>query len=166
MCMTSPQNFNNQFTKGMKRPNHTHQKARHIVQAFTLVELLLVLVILGILAAIIYPNMAKHALGARITATKTQIRILRTALTQFEMDNDHYPQGRNGLTSLIERPRDARNWHGPYLEKKLVPKDGWSRDFIYDSPGKHSPESYDILSVGQDGVEGTADDIGSWQPDT
>ena len=134
-------------------------------RGFTLVEMLLVLVILSTLAAIIYPSMSKHALRARITTTKTQMQLLHSALSQFEMDNDRYPPGRNGLLELVQRPRDARNWHGPYLEKKVIPKDAWGRDFIYECPGKHSPESYDILSLGPDGLEGTEDDIGSWQPD-
>jgi general secretion pathway protein G len=110
-------------------------------------------------------SMAKHALRTRITATKTQMQILRTALSQFEMDNDHYPRGRNGLLELVQRPRDAKYWRGPYLEKKVIPKDAWDRDFIYECPGKHSPESYDIVSLGQDGIEGTKDDIAGWQPD-
>ena len=147
-----------------------HQKGDHHVnhqadRGFTLVEMLLVLVILSTLAAIIYPSVSKHGLRARITATKTQMEGLRTALSQFEMDNDHYPPGRNGLLELVQRPRDAKNWHGPYLEKKVIPKDGWGHDFIYECPSKHSPESYDIVSTGPDGIEGSADDIASWQPD-
>ena len=140
-------------------PNHRTNSG------FTLVEMLLVLVILGTLAALVYPSVAKHALKARITATKTQIESLRMALAQFEMDNDRYPQGRNGLLELVQRPRDAKNWHGPYLEKKVIPKDGWKQEFIYECPGRHSPESFDILSVGADGIQGTEDDIGSWQAD-
>jgi len=145
-----------------KEDHHLNHRAD---RGFTLVEMLLVLVILSTLAAIIYPSMAKHGLRARITTTRTQMQMLRTALSQFEMDNDHYPQGRNGLLELVQRPRDARNWHGPYLEKKVIPKDAWGRDFIYECPGRHSPESYDIVSLGPDGVAGTEDDIASWQPD-
>ena len=149
----------------MNHPKEHHHLNRQTGRGFTLVEMLLVLVILGTLAAITYPNMAKHGLRARITATKTQIQVLRTALAQFEMDNDHYPQGRNGLLELVQRPRDAKGWRGPYLEKKVIPRDAWGRDFIYECPGKHSPESYDIIALGQDGIEGTEDDIASWQPD-
>ena len=149
----------------MKTSAQRHSSNRQAVRGFTLVEMLLVLVILGTQAAIIYPRMAQHALHARVVATKAQIQNLRMALAQFEMDNDHYPQGRNGLTDLVQRPRDARNWHGPYLEKKVIPKDAWKRDFIYDCPGKQSPESYDIVSAGPDGIVGTEDDIASWQPD-
>jgi len=76
----------------MNHPKEDHHLNRQTGLGFTLVEMLLVLVILSTLAAIIYPNMAKHGLRARITATKMQIQVLRTALSQFEMDNDHYPQ--------------------------------------------------------------------------
>lgn len=132
---------------------------------FTLVEMLLVLVILSTLAAIVYPNLAKNGLRARITATKTQIQVFRAALASVEMDNDHYPQGRNGLLYLVQRPNDAKNWRGPYLDKPIIPKDRWGNDFIYECPGKHSPDSYDLISMGPDGIAGTEDDITSWQPD-
>jgi general secretion pathway protein G len=131
---------------------------------FTLVELLLVLVILGTLAAIVYPNLSKHGLRARITATRAQIKVFRTALSSFEMDNDHYPQGRNGLLELVQRPHEAKNWRGPYLEGS-IPKDRWGNDFIYECPGKHNPDGYDIISMGPDGLLNTDDDITSWQPE-
>jgi general secretion pathway protein G len=150
----------------MNHPEGHHHFNHRADRGFTLVEMLLVLVILGTLAAIIYPNMAKHGVRARITATKTQIRILSMALAHFEMDNDHFPQGRNGLLELVQRPRDAKNWHGPYLEKPLIPKDPWGHEFIYECPGKHNSQAYDITSLGPDGAEGTADDIASWQPDS
>ena len=141
----------------------THcQNNTRSTQGFTLVEMLLVLVILSTLAAIVYPNMAKHGLRARITATKEQIQVFRMALASFEMDNDHFPKGRNGLAELVQRPHDAKNWRGPYLDKG-IPKDPWGNDYIYNSPGSHSPETYDLFSLGPDGIAGTDDDITSWQ---
>ena len=101
----------------MNRPKGDHHLNHQADRGFTLVEMLLVLVILSTLAAVIYPNVSKHGLRARITATKTQIEGLRTALSQFEMDNDRYPQWRNGLLELVQRPRDAKNWRGPYWKK-------------------------------------------------
>jgi general secretion pathway protein G len=150
---------------GMKLPKTKPPFAHRDKRGFTLVELLLVLVILSTLAAIVYPNLAKHGLRARITATRTQIEVFRTALAQFEMENDRYPQGRNGLLELVQRPHDAKNWHGPYLEKGFIPKDRWGHEFIYECPGKHNPESYDLFSMGPDGIAGTPDDITSWEPD-
>jgi general secretion pathway protein G len=149
----------------MKTPEKNLLIKLRVNNGFTLVEMLLVLVILSALAAIVYPNLARHAREARIIATKSQIQVFRTALRSFEMDNDHYPSGRNGLLDLVRRPSDARNWHGPYLEQGVIPKDQWGHDFIYDCPGKHNADSYDLSSAGPDGIAGTEDDIASWKPD-
>jgi general secretion pathway protein G len=130
--------------------------------AFTLVEMLLVLVILGVLAAIVYPKVAGRGEQARITATKSQIAAFKTALNLFEVDNGYYPKGRNGLLDLVQKPRDAVNWKGPYIES--LPKDPWQNEFIYEFPGKHNVNAYDIMSLGPDGRAGTDDDIGNWEP--
>ena len=133
---------------------------------FTLIELLLVLVILGILAAIVVPKFANRGEQARQTAAKTQIAAFSTALSAFEVDNGYYPRGKDGLGALIQRPGDAQNWRGPYLEEKGgIPNDPWGRPYLYECPGKHNTSSYDIMSVGFDGREGTEDDITNWQPD-
>lgn len=145
----------------MKNPIAKRLMKLRAHRAFTLVEMLLVLVILGTLAAIVYPNLSKHALRARITATKSQLEVFRTSLAQFEMDNDHFPSGRNGLSELIRRPQDAKNWRGPYLDKG-IPKDPWGHDYIYVCPGTHNPALYDVSSMGPDGVQGTEDDITNW----
>jgi general secretion pathway protein G len=129
--------------------------------AFTLVEMLLVLVILAVLAAIVYPKVAGRGEQARVTSTQTQISAFKTALDTFEVDNGFYPKGRNGLIDLVEKPRDAVNWRGPYLEH--IPKDPWGNDFVYENPGKHNVNSFDIMSLGPDGRSGTEDDIGNWQ---
>jgi general secretion pathway protein G len=131
---------------------------------FTLVEMLLVLVILSTLAAVVYPNIAKHGVRGRITATKSEIQVFRTALASFEMDNDHFPRtGR--LIELVQRPADAKNWRGPYLDRPTIPKDAWGHEFVYECPGKHNPAAYDIGSNGPEGQAGTADDITTWQQD-
>ena len=135
--------------------------AVHRQRAFTLVEMLLVLVILGVLAAIVYPKVAGRGEQARQTATQSQISAFKTALDSFEVDNGYYPKGRNGLQDLVQRPRDAVNWRGPYLES--IPKDPWNNEYLYEQPGKHNPNSYDIMSVGPDGRPNTEDDIGNWQ---
>jgi general secretion pathway protein G len=128
--------------------------------AFTLIELLLVLVILGILAAIVVPKFSGRTEQARITAAQTQISSFSTALDAFEVDNGYYPKGRNGLEDLVSQPRDAQNWRGPYL--KEVPKDPWNNDYIYECPGKHN-SAYDLQSMGPDGRTGGDDDITNWQ---
>jgi general secretion pathway protein G len=129
---------------------------------FTLVELLLVLTILGILAAIVVPRLAGRSEQARVDATKAQISIIAGALDTFEVDNGFYPKGRNGLNDLITQPRDAQNWHGPYLKANAVPKDPWQHDYFYECPGKHNTTSYDLYSAGPDGRTGSEDDIGNW----
>jgi general secretion pathway protein G len=136
-----------------------HQAGR--AGGFTLIELLLVLVILGILAAIVIPKFAGRTEQARLTAAKTQISSFCTALDAFEVDNGYYPKGQNGLNDLVEQPRDAQNWHGPYLQD--IPKDPWGNDYIYTCPGRHNSSSYDIMSMGPDKRQGGDDDITNWK---
>ncbi len=123
----------------------------------------LAIVIIGILAGLVYPNLAHKGIETRINATKVQINALQSALSAFEVDNGYYPNGRDGLLSLVQRPLNAKLWHGPYIKK--IPKDPWKNDYIYVCPGKHDLQSYDIVSVGPDGVAGTPDDITSWKLD-
>ena len=133
-------------------------------RAFTLVELLLVLVILGTLAAIVLPKFTGTTERARKTQAQTQISTFKTALDMFETDNGYYPKGKNGLTDLIQQPREAQSWHGPYLQSESgIPEDPWGHPYIYVCPGKHNPSSYDIYSMGPDGREATDDDITNWQ---
>src|SRR5437588_6907114 len=124
-----------------------------INHAFTLVELLLVLMILGILAAIVIPKFSGRTEQAKEQAAVTQISTFRTALDAFEVDNGYYPKGKNGLLDLIQAPRDAQNWRGPYLQSDTVPKDPWGNDYIYENPGRHNPASYDLSSQGPPGGE-------------
>ena len=122
-------------------------------QGFTLVELLLVLVILGILAAIVIPKFSGRTLQAQIAASQTQISTFKTALDAFEVDNGYYPKGKNGLQDLIVQPRDAQNWRGPYLQTDRIPLDPWQNEYIYESPGRHNPTSYDLSSMGPPGAD-------------
>ena len=120
-------------------------------RAFTLVELLLVLVILGILAAIVIPKFSGRTEQAKEQAAVTQISTFRTALDAFEVDNGYYPKGKNGLQDLIVQPRDAQNWRGPYLQTDRIPLDPWQGEYIYECPGRHNPTSYDLSSAGPAG---------------
>ena len=130
-------------------------------RAFTLVELLLVLVILGVLAGIVLPKFSGRTEQARVTATQSQIATFGTALDAYEVDNGFYPKGKNGLLDLVQQPRDAQNWKGPYL-KGDVPNDPWGHPYIYECPGKHNPTSYDLMSSGPDGRSGNEDDLTNW----
>ncbi|PYX66901.1 MAG: type II secretion system protein GspG [Acidobacteria bacterium] len=139
-------------------------RTRQSALGFTLIELLLVLVILGILAAIVVPKFSGRTEQARMTAAQSQISTFNTALDAFEVDNGYYPKGRNGLVDLVQPPRDSQNWRGPYL-KSAIPNDPWGRPYIYECPGKHNPSSYDLSSMGPDGRSGNEDDITNWQTD-
>jgi general secretion pathway protein G len=146
----------------MKNISRTFTRVRQEQRAFTLVELLLVLVILATLAAIVLPRFSGVSQRGRVTAAATQISTFKTALDAYEVDMGYYPKGRNGLVDLIQPPRDAANWHGPYLQSDVVPKDPWGNDYLYECPGKHNPSFYDISSAGPDGKFGTDDDICNW----
>jgi len=119
--------------------------------AFTLVELLLVLTILSILAGIVLPNMVHHTADTKITAAKVQISVLGTALGVYEVQNGCFPSGRDGLQALRQKPHDAQNWRGPYMEKD-IPKDPWGKPYVYECPGKHNPDRYDLYATGPDGT--------------
>jgi general secretion pathway protein G len=133
------------------------QSGRTAQRGFTLVEMLLVLVILATLAAIVLPKLMGRSEQARITATQTQISSFKTVLDAFEVDNGYYPRGKNGLVDLVQKPRDAMNWHGPYLDN--IPNDPWGQPYQYDCPGRHNPTSYDIYSPGPPNANTP---IGNW----
>ena len=123
--------------------------------------MLLVLTILGILAALVVPGLAKHTERARVAAAASQISMFDDALDRYEIDNGCYPSGKNGLNDLLLPPSDAQNWKGPYL-KKNIPLDPWKNPYIYACPGKHYPTPYDLSSAGPDQHAGTDDDICNW----
>lgn len=125
---------------------------------FTLVELLLVLVILGILAALVLPKFTGRTEQARVTAAMTQISTFGTALDAFEVDTGSYPRGSDALQYLLTAPSDVTGWRGPYL-KSDIPLDPWGHPYIYEFPGRVNQNGYDLRSAGPDGQAGTADDI-------
>ena len=149
----------------MKLHNHIRPSVRRAAtRGFTLIELLLVLVILGVLAAIVVPKFSGRTEQARETAAKSQISSFGTALDAFEVDTGSYPKGKNGLQDLISQPREANGWKGPYLKNVTEsPLDPWGNAYIYECPGKHNPTGYDLMSMGPDGRANTDDDITNWQ---
>ena len=140
------------------------QPIRLRTRGFTLIELMVVLVIIGVLAALIVPNVLDRADDARATAAKTDIANLAQALKLYKLDNQRFPSGEQGLLALVAKPTSGAipaNWR-PYLEK--LPNDPWGRPYLYMNPGVKS--EVDVLSFGADGEaggEGKNADIGSWQ---
>jgi len=145
----------------MKFHHHSFPLTRRRPQGFTLVEMLLVLVILAVLAAIVIPKFSGRSQQAKETAAKSQIAGFELALDSFEVDTGFYPQGNNGLNALVQEPSGAQNWKGPYL-KQSIPLDPWGNAYVYAFPGKNNPKGYDLMSVGPDGRAGGDDDITNW----
>ena len=139
------------------------QKLRH-QKGFTLIELMVVLAIIGVLAALIVPNVLSRADDARITAARTDVGNLMQALKLYKLDNQRFPSGEQGLNALKIKPTTEPipgNWK-PYLDK--LPSDPWGRPYLYLNPGLKG--EVDVLSFGADGQaggEGNNADIGSWQ---
>jgi general secretion pathway protein G len=132
-------------------------------KAFTLIELLLVLVILASLAVIVVPKFTGRSQQAKVTAAQTDIAHLETALDAFEVDNGRYPTTEEGIGALVENPPDLLNWKGPYI-KRGVPNDPWGNPYLYHCPGRYNTSGYDIYSMGPNGQEGGDDDIDNWSP--
>ena len=121
---------------------------------FTIVEIMVVVIIIGILATIVVASLAGRTDDAKVTAAKAQIREFETALDLYKLDNDLYPTTEEALASLITNPGSARNWKGPYLTKNYIPKDPWGSEYIYVATTEE--DSYDITSYGRDLKEGGA----------
>ncbi len=145
----------------MKTKPYASTFHRQSQRGFTLVEMLLVLVILATLAAIVVPKMTGRSQEAKITAAKAQINSFELALDAFEIDNGFYPKGTDGLNALMEQPSGTVSWHGPYL-KKGIPLDPWGGAYVYECPGKHQVDGYDLMSPGPDGRAGNEDDLTNW----
>jgi len=130
-------------------------------RAFTLIELLLVMVIIAVLAMVVVPKFTGRSEQARITAATSDIASLEVALDAFEIDTGRYPSNEEGLSALIEQFGELQNWKGPYI-KRGVPQDPWGHAYIYRQPGNYNTSGYDLYSIGPDGREGGEDDIVNW----
>lgn len=145
-----------------------YQDKKNREAGFTLIELMVVIIILGVLAGLIIPRVMGRPDEARQAKAKMQIESLESALKLYKLDNGPYPTTEQGLKALVEAPAAGnlpRNWRaGGYLEKGKVPKDPWGNEFIYVSPGSHG--DFDLSSLGADGEaggEGVDKDIHNWE---
>ena len=132
---------------------------------FTMIEIMLVVIIIGILSAMVIPNIAGRGQQARISAARIDIETnIAQAFDLYELDNGRFPTTEQGVKALITKPESSpvpKSWNGPYLKKKKVPTDPWGEKYKYECPGVQNTEGYDLSSLGPDGVE-SEDDITNW----
>ena len=146
----------------MKQSNENRK--RRAQAGVTLIEMLVVVTIIGLFAALVVPRMLKRSDIARVTAARAQINAFMTALGTYKLDTGTFPTTEEGLLALREKPTDVNQWAGPYLPQE-IPNDPWGHPYIYKYPGEHGDEP-DVISYGQDGQpggEGLNADIVSWK---
>jgi general secretion pathway protein G len=142
----------------MTRQKHGKQRG------FTLIEIMVVVVIIGLMSAVVVTNLFSKVDETRVTKAKTDLRALETTLELYKLDNFNYPTTEQGLKALVTKPSDPSitNWKGPYLKRES--KDPWGREYQYESPGTHGGE-FDLYTLGKDGQPGGEKfnaDIGIW----
>jgi len=133
----------------------------HRVRGFTLLELLVVMVIIGLLAGIVGPKLFKNISKSEVTTARSQVDSFTKAIDTFKLDTGRFPTTEEGLKALVIQPSNSMGWNGPYLKK--IPLDPWHMPYQYKVPGTH--DDYDVYSFGADkalGGEGDAADIGNW----
>ncbi len=133
-------------------------------KGFTLIELLVVMMILGLLAGIVGPQVMKYVGDSKSKTARIQIEDLSASLDLFLLDTGRYPTTDEGLQVLVSAVQGVQNWNGPYLKKQRLPLDPWGHDYIYRYPGEHG--AYDLYTLGADnaaGGEGESKDISSWE---
>ncbi len=143
-----------------KRPWRASEAA---IAGFTLLELLVVLVVMGLIAAIVTPQVMSMLSGAKSNSAALQIETLSTALNYYQLDVGSYPSDEQGLGALLAAPTEVKNWRGPYVRKRQHLSDPWGRPFRYRTPGRQGP--FDLYSLGADGKEGGDGenaDVGNW----
>jgi general secretion pathway protein G len=150
------------FTRNLSR------RVRAARRAFTLLEILVVLAIIGLLAGLAITNIDKIFGGAQVSVAQTFVnQTMKTALTAYRISMGSYPTTAEGLQALLTPPSGKEGkWGGPYITETKVPLDPWGEPYQYACPGKHNKSSYDVWSKGPDKQDGTADDIGNWEEST
>lgn len=147
----------------MQRKSQQYRVTR-LWRGFSLIELMIVLVILGLIAGIVGPQAMKYLGKGKVQSSKVQIENISAALDLYRLEVGHYPTTADGLKALVVQPSGARGWNGPYLKKGEVPKDAWNNDYQYKRPGSNN-RPYDLISLGADGAvggEGEDADISLW----
>ena len=146
----------------MRRDERWRRKAQ---AGITLIEMLVVLTIIALFAALVVPRMLNQGDKARIVAAHAQINSFMTALGAYKLDTGTYPTTEMGLQALRTRPENVNQWQGPYLPQE-IPNDPWGRPYLYKYPGEHEPSEPEIISLGADGQpggEGINADVVSWK---
>jgi len=152
--------------ESIKKLSSSRNSRSRAHSGFTLIEVLLVLVILVVLGAIVVPMVTGIGESANIKAATIQVAALERAIDNYKFGTKQYP---TSMEDLADKPSDAKlakNWAGPYIKTNKDLIDPWDNDYKYDAKGKKNQGSYDIWSMGPDGQDGTADDIGNWKSDS
>ena len=147
----------------MQRKPQKH-RVTHLSRGFSLIELMIVLVILGLIAGIVGPQAMKYLGKGKTQSSKVQIENISAALDMYRLEVGSYPTTADGLKALVAQPSSARGWNGPYLKKGDVPKDGWNNDYQYKRKSTNG-QPYELMSFGADGAaggEGEDADISLW----
>ncbi len=141
--------------------NNPILRVRHLQRGFTLLEMLVVLTILALMAAVVAPRVLKSLGGARSDTALAQISALSTGIDLYQLETGTLPPN---LEALVEKPQGVARWNGPYLKKRSIPKDPWGAEYRYQAPGKNG--DYDLYSLGADGIPGGDNDdrdINNWE---
>lgn len=152
----------------MIRPSPSFRAFSRSRHGFTLIEVMVVVAVLAILAALVAPNVFGHLGTAKDSAARSQMEMLTAALDAYRLDNGRYPTGAQGLEALRTEPTSEprpRSWNGPYL-RRAVPMDPWDQPYVYISPGDANPNGFDLLTYGADGQpggEGENADVLAWE---